>query len=98
MSFQFPERFDISDEVLSQEVNGETVLLDLQGDSYFSLNKVGTRIWQLLQNNYAVGEVLEILEGEYDVDRGALEQDLQQLLGELLQAGLVTTQSLREAP
>ncbi len=31
--------------VLSQEVNGETVLLDLQGEGYFGLNAVGTRSW-----------------------------------------------------
>ena len=49
MNFQTTDRFSISDEVLSQEVNGETLLLDLEGESYFGLNEVGTRIWQLLQ-------------------------------------------------
>jgi hypothetical protein len=46
MSFQLQDRFSISSEVLSQEVNGETVLLDLEGESYFGLSEVGTHIWQ----------------------------------------------------
>ena len=42
-------KITISPEVMSQEVSGETVLLDLQSESYFGLDEVGTRIWQLLQ-------------------------------------------------
>ena len=37
MNIQSSDRFQISKEVLSQEVSGETVLLDLQGECYFSL-------------------------------------------------------------
>ena len=40
------DKIQISPDVLSQEVNGETVLLDLEGESYFGLNEVGTRVWQ----------------------------------------------------
>ena len=47
MNYQAHDRFSISSEVLSQEVNGETVLLDLEGECYFGLNEVGTRIWRV---------------------------------------------------
>ncbi len=69
MNFQATDRFNISDEVLSQEVNGETVLLDLQGESYFGLNEVGTRIWQLLKSEQTIAEALSTLSDEYDVSR-----------------------------
>jgi len=36
-------------DVLSQEVDGETVLLNLNSENYFGLDEIGTRIWQLLQ-------------------------------------------------
>ena len=35
-----------SPNVISQEVSGETVLLDLDSEHYFGLDSVGTRIWQ----------------------------------------------------
>ena len=41
-------RIEISEDVLFQEVGGETVLLDLASEQYFGLDAVGTRIWQLL--------------------------------------------------
>lgn len=89
MKFQPADRFSISDEVLSQEVNGETVLLDLDGESYFGLNEVGTRIWQLLQSERTVGETLSALSDEYDVGREQLESDMGELLDKLSDAGLV---------
>ena len=90
MKFQPADRFTISDEVLSQEVNGETVLLDLEGESYFGLNEVGTRIWQLLQSEQTVAETLNTLSDEYDVSRKQLESDVSELLTRLTEAGLVT--------
>ena len=89
MTFQRHDRFSISGEVLSQEVNGETVLLDLEGESYFGLNEVGTRIWQLLQGDSSVGEMLETLSGEYDVGDEQLATDVEELLNKLKEAGLV---------
>lgn len=89
MKFQATDRFNISDEVLSQEVNGETVLLDLDGESYFGLNEVGTRIWQLLKDELNIGNVLDTLDGEYDVSREQLERDVAKLLGSLEESGLI---------
>ena len=90
MKFQSTDQFKLSDEVLSQEVNGETVLLDLEGESYFGLNEVGTRIWQLLQSEHSVAGMLDTLSGEYDVSRDQLEGDVSDLLGKLTEAELVS--------
>ena len=92
MKLEPTDRFKISDEVLSQEVNGETVLLDLEGESYFGLNEVGTRIWQLLQADITIEEALDTLTGEYDVSRVQLECDVGALLDQLAEAGLVAKQ------
>ena len=93
MKFETTDRFKISEEVLSQEVNGETVLLDLEGESYFGLNEVGTRIWQLLQSTPTVVETLDTLSDEYDVRREQLETDVSDLLVRLADAGLISLQS-----
>lgn len=66
MKLQVTDHFNISSEVISQEVNGETVLLDLEGESYFGLNEVGTRIWQLIQAGQSVGKILATLLDKYD--------------------------------
>jgi hypothetical protein len=90
MQFQPTDRFSIAANVLSQEVGGETVLLDLAGESYFSLNEVGTRIWQMLAEGSALADLLDALADEYDVARGQLESEVGDLLAKLADAGLVS--------
>ena len=79
----------ISREVLFQELDGEAVLLDLASESYFGLDDVGTRIWQLLQEHGSLRKVFDIMLEEFDVQPERLEQDLLKHIGELADAGLV---------
>jgi len=87
------QKITISNEALSQEVNGETVILDLQSESYFGLDEVGTRIWQLLQEENDLQKVFDALLQEYDVGAEQLEQDLIELVDKLIEAGLAVTNS-----
>ena len=75
--------------MLSQEVSGEMVLLDLKSEEYLGLNEVGARIWQLLQDGKDLREVSDILIDEYDVSRDELDDDIHRLVEELRDAGLV---------
>ncbi len=90
MNFKPSDRFEISSEVLAQEVNGETVLLDLKGDSYFGLNEMGTHIWQLLQAGENVRGLLASLSSEYAASEERIERDVGDLLEKLTQAGLLS--------
>ncbi len=88
------QKVTISSEVLSQEVDGETVILDLESESYFGLDEVGTRIWQLLNEGSNLQTVFDILLGEYDVDEKQLEKDIQDHVALLVEAGLISLISL----
>lgn len=79
----------ISEEVLFQEVSGEAVLLDLKSEQYFGLDKVGTHVWQLLNENLPEESIVDQLLERYEVDRQTLENDVSQLLAQLEKAGLV---------
>ena len=88
MEFSFT-KITTSKEALSQEVNGETVILDLKSESYFGLDEVGTRIWQLLQEHGDTRKTFDIMLKEFDVDENQLEYDMNALLDELIKNGLV---------
>ena len=91
MEINKEQTFIVSKDVLFQEVSGETVLLDLASESYFGLDEIGTRIWTLINEGRAVGEVTDTLLEEYEVDRTTLEADLHELLSSLLDAGLMSS-------
>ena len=79
-----------SAEVLFRDVEGEGVLLDLRSGTYFGLDRVGCRIWQLLQASPELRAVHEQMLRDYDVSPEQLEADLLRLVDELAEAGLVT--------
>jgi len=80
----------LSPDVISQEVSGETVLLDLESENYFGLDEVGTRIWQLIKETNDLKAIYDTLLTEYDVKEERLQQDLDTLLSEISGLGLIT--------
>ena len=90
MNPSLPTQVEISPEALFQELEGETVLLNLQSERYYGLDDVGTRMWQLLAENGDVAAAFAQLMKEYDVDAAQLEADLAALIGRLAEAGLLT--------
>jgi len=90
MNFHADQKITLSSDVLFREVCGESVLLDLSSENYFGLNEVGTRIWELLESGHSVGETLEVLTGEFEVERSVAESDFEELLKRLVSAGLVS--------
>lgn len=80
----------LSPDVISQEVSGETVLLDLESENYFGLDEVGTRIWQLIKETNELSVIFKTLLDEYDVTEERLQQDLTVLLTEIEDLGLIT--------
>lgn len=83
-------RLQRSDEVLFQNLDGEAVLLDLARETYFGLNEVGTRVWELLETTPLLSDVSARLQLEYDVDQEQAEADLLALASRLIESGLVS--------
>lgn len=91
MNISLEETIRVSPDVLFQNVGGEAVLLDLASESYFGLDAVGTRIWQLLQEHEGhLPAVHAAMLDEYEVQPDQLNGDLRALIAELARAGLVT--------
>ena len=60
-----------ADDQTSTEVDGESVILDLEDGIYYGLNPMGARIWKEIQEPTAVEEITGAITAEYDVDEGA---------------------------
>lgn len=85
----------LSPKVISQEIAGETVILDLQSECYFGLDAVGSRIWQLIREDASLRTIRDTLLEEYEVEEAQLLSDLEALLADARQRGLIT---LHRAP
>ena len=82
--------------VVSRELDGEAVILDMKGMTYLGLNQVGTRIWALIQEDGSLRKVFAALQNEYEVSPEALEADLLQLIDRLSAQGLISLRPMDE--
>ena len=67
----------------------ETVIVDPVSGRYYGLDAYAVRVWALVQQPRRVGELLDTLLLEYEVERDVLLEDMTALLRELAEAGLV---------
>ncbi len=89
MTFSFSSCVRAPEHVMISEIDGEAVLLNLQSETYFGLDRVGGRMWDAMTKAGSVDAALESLKGVYDVDERELRQDLADLVGTLLAHGLL---------
>ena len=75
--------------MVSGNMDGEVVMLSLQRGEYFGLDKIGSRIWELIEHTVKVDEVRIILLDEYEVDEETCLKDLIEFLDDLQNKGLV---------
>ena len=83
------DRFVPAPQVLSVVQDTDTALLDLRSERYFTLNEVGTRIWELLGEGTEFAVMVELLAEEYDAPSEAIAADARTLLTRLERSGLV---------
>ncbi len=81
----------ISNNVLSQTLQRELVMLDLNNGVYYGLDPVGARTWELIREHQdlPLQTVFDVLLDEYNVTRERCAQDLLYLVGQLQEKGLV---------
>ena len=79
----------LSKHVLMRELDGESVLLNLDSGHYFGLKEVGTRMLTVLCNCESIAAACATLLVEYDVDAEVLRSDLHQLVEKMAKHGLL---------
>lgn len=84
------DKVTIPAQVMAREVGGETVILDLASGTYYGLDPVGARIWQLMAGGQTLAEVCDVMLAEYDVTREDIERDVLALVQTLLDKQLVS--------
>lgn len=75
--------------VVTATVGEEAVLLDSDKGIYFGLNRVAARVWHLAVDGASVDEILCRLFSEFDAPKEQVVADLDALVRQLSDHGLV---------
>lgn len=75
----------------SRLITGEAVILSLDTKVLRGLNAVGSRVWDLIDGQRTVDEIVDTIVAEFEVSRPAAAADLDAFMRQLIDKGLVTT-------
>ena len=89
MAISFAARVSVPPDILISEVGGESVLLNLKSERYFGLDDMGTQMWKTLIASDSIQAAYETLLAEYDVEASRLREDLDELIQQLMEQGLL---------
>ena len=78
--------------ILAQQVKPDdptVVLLNPANGEYYTLEGVGSRIWQLCDGKRTIGETIAVIGQEFDASSDVIEADVLDLMKDLVDEGLV---------
>ena len=78
-----------SSDALATVLEGEAILLNLGTGMYFTLNRMGTALWEKLSNGCTRSTLLSSLCAGGGVSRETAGKDLSSFLADLEQGGLI---------
>lgn len=79
----------ISNKQVSCDIDGESIILNLEDGLYYGLDPIGARIWGLIEEPKTVQQIQEILLEEFEVEPQVCMHDLQVLLQDLTNRRLI---------
>lgn len=79
-----------NEECAAKVIDGEAVIINLSNGTYYSMDKVGGSIWELLAEGRSVQEIVDGVVARYEIDRERALSDVGQILAELVAEKLVT--------
>jgi len=89
----FSNRVVAPKHVLVRNLEGESVLLNLETEKYFGLDTTGTRMWELLTSSPSIEAAFAKLQEEFEAEPELLRAHLTELLSHLQEHGLLSIET-----
>ncbi|MEZ5735858.1 MAG: PqqD family protein [Novosphingobium sp.] len=67
-------------DIVSEEIEGEVIIVNLKNGNYYSLTQSGTEIWASIEGHESIGQMHRKLQCRYAGEAETIEQDLAQLI------------------
>ena len=92
--------YEKDENIVSRKIADELILVPIKqkvGDiqSMYTVNEVGSRIWELIDGGTSVEAIASVLTQEYEVEATQAEADTREFLEQLMQIGAVTFTAIR---
>ena len=82
-------KIKISKNALLQKQGDEAVILNLDNERYYGLNKTGVHFWELLCEHQNLETVMSLMLKTFEVDESRLNKDILELIEDLSENNLI---------
>jgi Coenzyme PQQ synthesis protein D (PqqD) len=90
MSFMPDSSFKVNEPtVVSETIDGETIIINLASGAYYSLRHSGAAIWAAIQQSASLGAIVAMVRSSYDADGIDIEHEISTLVQRLVDEDLV---------
>ena len=84
----------VDKEFILREIAGDYVIIPtgktvLTFNGLISVNEVGVLLWNMLQNDVTIEDLLQGILAEYDVDEETAREDIQEFIDELVKGQIL---------
>ncbi len=90
MAMTLDQAVVVSDDAVFRELDGESVVLNLETGMYYGLDAVGTTVWRAIEPKGTLRQALARVLDEFDTEQATAEADLLELATRLIEKGLWT--------
>jgi hypothetical protein len=77
------------EQIIVQKGSNDVLLFNMDDGSYYALNEVGNRIWELCDGTHGVAQLVGLLAKEYDAPAEIIETDVMEVLEDLRSKNLI---------
>jgi hypothetical protein len=77
------------EQIIVQKGSEDVLLFNMDDGSYYALNEVGNRIWELCDGTHGVAQLVSLLAKEYDAPAEIIETDILEVLEDLRNKNLI---------
>ncbi|WP_168122763.1 lasso peptide biosynthesis PqqD family chaperone [Paenibacillus sp. HB172176] len=78
-----------SKDIIVSDMGDEKVILSIENGKYYNLGAMGGRIWELANEPIMVGQIINTLLDEYDIDRATCESQVFNFFAQLSEERLI---------
>ena len=89
MSESLPRVMIRNPDLVSADMDGETVMMSIANGAYFGIGGIGASVWQMLETPQDLDTMVAVIMAEYDVEDATCRADLRGFLADLLRNDLI---------
>lgn len=76
-------------DMVSSDMDGEKVMMSIENGEYYALDPVGSDIWENIEDEIKIDDLIKKLLSKFDVSEEICEKDTMEFLNELIEKKLI---------